>query len=130
MYSVGTSNIFFTHHSTVLFYNNSAKFGDNIYSKYNSHVSITSNSTVRFNNNIARWYGGFPYSNKYGYADIAFDSNGTITCSDQLMLPVCIHQKCFCKSIDYVLASLTDNTKIDLSVKCDTVFNHYSIRTC
>ena len=118
MYSYEVSNISFTQFSTVLFYNsnNTATFGDNIYAKRNSHVSITSNSTVRFNNNSARWYGGVPYSNKYGYADIALDSNGTITFSDPETLPVCVHQNCFCQAIDYVLASLTNNTQIDLSV--------------
>ena len=86
--------------------NTSAKLGDSIYTKYNSYVSITSNSTVRFNNNTAtRWYGGVPYFNKYGYADIAFDSNGTITCSDPEILPVCIHQNCFFKDIDYICTS-------------------------
>ena len=116
IYNVDTSDVFFTQYSTVLFYNNTATFGANIYTKYNSYVSITTNSTVRFNNNIARWYGGVPYSNKHGYADITFDSNGTITCSDPVTLPVCIHQNCFCQAIDYVLASLTNNTQIDLSI--------------
>ena len=116
IYSVDTSDAIFTQYSTVLFYNNTAKFGANIYTNYNSYVSIMKKSTVRFNNNIARWYGGVPYSNKHGYADITFDSNGTITCSDPVTLPVCIHQHCFCQAIDYVLASLTNNTQIDLSI--------------
>ena len=116
VHSTENSDIFLMHYSTVLFYNNSARLGDSIYTNYNSHVSITSNSTVRFNNNTTRWFGGVPYSNKYGYADVTFDSNGTITCSDQQTLPVCIHQNCFCKSIDYVLASLTNDTQINLSV--------------
>ena len=124
MYSVDISNIFFTQFCTVLFHNNSAKFGENIYTKNNSHVSITRNSTtVRFNNNTARWYGGVSYSNKYGYADIVFDSNGTITCSDPKALPVCVHQNCFCEDIDSVLVSLTNNTQIDLSVNVTLVLS-------
>ena len=114
--SVMTSDVFFTQYSTVLFYNNSAQMGESIYTEEDSSVTITANSTVKFNNNTARWYGGVPYSNKYGYSDISFDSNGTVTCSDPETLPVCIHQSCFCQVIDNVLASLTSNIQIDLSI--------------
>ena len=116
IYIVKASCILFTQYSTLLFYNNSAKFGESIYTNYNSFALITTNSTVRFNNNTARWYGDIPYSNIYGYTDVVFDSNGIITCSDQEILPVCIHQKCFCEAIDSVLATLTNNTQIDLSI--------------
>ena len=115
LYSVMTSDLFFTQYSTVTFYNNSAKFDEIIYTKYGSPVTITTNSTVKFNNNTARWYGGIPYSHKYGYSDIAFNGNGTVTCSDPETLLVCIHQNCFCEVIDSVLASLTSNVQIDLS---------------
>ena len=114
--SLQTSNTFFTQWSTVLFYNNNAQFGESIYTNYNSSVTITTNATVMFNNDIARWYGGVPYSNKYGYSDIEFDSNGIVTCSNLESLPVCINQVCFCQSIDNVLDSLTSNTHIDISI--------------
>ena len=114
--SVVTSDVFFTQYSMVLFYDNIAQFGESIFTEYDSAVTITVNSTVKFNNNTARWYGGVPYSNEYGYSDISFDSNGTVTCSDPETLPVCIHQSCFCQVIDNVLASLTSNVQIDLSI--------------
>ena len=118
------SNVFFTQFSTVLFYN-SAKFGENIFTKDNSSVLITANSTVKFNNNTARWYGGIPYSNKYGYSDITIDSNGTVTCSDPETLPVCIHQTCFCQVIDNVLDNLISNTHINLSINVTLrIFNY------
>ena len=116
IHSTSTSNVFFTRGSMVLFYNNSAKFGGNIYTKDNSSVTITANSTVKFNDNTAKWYSGFPYSNQYGYTDIAVNSNGTVNCSDQQTLLICIHESCFCEIIDSVLANLTSNTQIDLSV--------------
>ena len=75
IYSLMSSNVFFTQYSTVLFINNSDKC---IYTNGNSSVTITANATVTFNNNTARWYGGVPYSNKYGYSDIAFDSNAQL----------------------------------------------------
>ena len=108
-----SSNVFFTQYSTVMFINNSDK---SIYTDGDSSVTITTNATVTFNNNTARWYGGLPYSNKYGYSDIAFDSNGTVTCSDPKTLLVCIHQSCFCHTINHVLDSLTSNTHINLSI--------------
>ena len=110
------SNFFFTQHSTVLFYNNNAKIGGSIYTEQDSSVTITANSTVKFNNNTARWHGGVPYSNEYGYSDISFNSNGTVTCSDPETLPVCIHQSCFCQGIDNVLDSLTSNVQIPLAI--------------
>ena len=55
--------------------NNSDK---SIYTNGDSSVTITANATVTFNNNTARWYGGVPYSNKYGYSNIAFDSNAQL----------------------------------------------------
>ena len=116
LYSVMTSDVFFTQYSTVLFYNNSAQFDEIVYTKDGSSVTITENSTVKLNNNTARWYGGIPYSNKYGYSNVAFDGNGTVTCSDPETLLVCIHQNCFCQVINNVLASLTSNVQIDLSI--------------
>ena len=116
LYSSRTSSTFFTQYSTGLFYNNSAKFGDNIFTKNNSSVTITANSTVKFNDNIARWYGGVPYSSKYGYSDITINRDGTVNCNDLQTLLVCIHQSCFCEVIDSVLTNLTNNTQIDLSV--------------
>ena len=126
------SNIFFTQYSIILFYNNSAKFGENIFTKYNSSIKITANSTVKFNDKTVRWYGGIPYSNKYRYLDVTIDNNGTVTCSDPETLPVCIYQTCFCQTIDYVLTSLISSTQIDLSVNVKlssiiTLTNLYNI---
>ena len=116
IYGLWTSDVYFTQYTTVIFYNNTAEFGESIYTNYSSSVTIKANTTVTFNNNTARWYGSVPYSNKYGYSDIAFDSNGTVSCSDIINLPACINQVCFCKDIYYVLASLTNDTHIDLSI--------------
>ena len=113
LYSIMYSNVFFTQYSTVLFINNS---DNSIYTKGDSSVTITTNATVTFNNNTARWYGGVPFSNIYGYSDIAFDSNGVVTCSDPETLLVYIHQNCFCHVINHALASLTSNNYINLSV--------------
>ena len=106
----------FSLHNTPQYYFMIAQFGGSAYTKEDSSVTITANSTVKFNNNTVRWYGGIPYSNEYGYSDISIDSNGTVTCSDPETLPVCTHQSCFCQVIDNVLASLTSNVQVDLSI--------------
>ena len=115
IYSDMHSNIFFTQYSTVFFIKNRDK---SLYTKGDSSVTITANATVTFNNHTFRFYGDVPYFNKYGiqYSDVAFDSNGTVTCSDPETLLVCIHQSCFCQVINRVLDGLTSNTHIDLSI--------------
>ena len=111
--SSSSSSVLFEQSSTIQFNNNQAHIGESIFSTNSSDVSIVENLKVKFNNNTARWYVGPPYSNPSN--DVIFDSNGIVTCSDAQVFPVCIHGQCFCKTIDYALAYLTNNTSITIT---------------
>ena len=111
--SSSRANVLFEQSSIIQFNNNQARIGESIFSTSFSNVTIVENLKVKFNNNTARWYVGPPYSNP-SY-DVTFDSNGIVTCSDPQVFPVCIHGQCFCKTIDYALAYLTNNTSITIT---------------
>ena len=108
--SSNSSSVLFEQSSTIHF---QANYGESIVSSNFSTVNIEENLKVKFNNNTARWYVGPPYSNP-SY-DVTIDNNSIVTCTDPQTFPVCIHEQCFCKTIDFALAYLTNNTLIKIT---------------
>ena len=113
------SSVLFFQNSIIYFNENQARHGGSIYSSDNSTVTIDKKFAVKFNNNTARWYGGELYSNR-SY-DVAFDSNGVVTCNTPNTIPYCIQKRCFCKDIEGALASLTMSNNVLIQLTIDVM---------
>ena len=88
--------------SSIVLKNNTAFYGNNLYSSGSSYTDVRNVDNLKINNNAARWYyGGQSSSNKENIInDFIIDANGIIRCNDHKEYYICQHKKCYCENIE------------------------------
>ena len=120
-----TSSIKVEKSSAIDFENNTATFGENLYSNGNSFTDIR-NANLKINNNTASWYyGGGDFINKIN--DIIVDANGTVRCNDHKEYYICQYKKCYCVNIEDipndVVVIITKNITLSSTLQLTKIYN-------
>ena len=112
---------------TVTFENNTASFGENIYSNGSSYTDIR-NAKLIINNITARWHNGGQFTNKNNIInDIIIDANGIVRCNDHKAYYICEYQNCCCENIEdipsNVVVKITRNISLSSPIQLQKLVN-------